>query len=188
MKKIILLITVLSLSTFVSAGFFSDDKGKGKIENSGVTIQGYSKAEFHGLKAGMTKSEVREYLQLDKYLSFLQTKFVSRYNNTTVEDLYSMDIKRFFLRKIKLKDFSSRKKFSHFLMSFTEDGILWRIQIAFNVPKDILKYLALRGAVKNNFPDANIEEKDDYIYVIMADKEISESAISKLKIKFEKEM
>ena len=33
MKKIILLITVLSLSTFVSAGFFSDDKDKVKNED-----------------------------------------------------------------------------------------------------------------------------------------------------------
>jgi recombination protein RecA len=82
MKKIILLITVLSLSTFVSAGFFSDDKDKVKNEDN-VVEQKYSKTEFHGLKAGMTKTEVGDYLQVNKVLKYVQTV----YRNKTVDDL-----------------------------------------------------------------------------------------------------
>ena len=196
MKKIILLITVLSLSTFVSAGFFSDDKDKVKNEDN-VVEQKYSKTEFHGLKAGMTKAEVKEYLELDKYLDIYNADY--SYSESTLDDLYTDSLKSYYFDKLGHKDISNKRFFAINLF-FTDENILWKIQITFNMPSDTLSEIALRNVIGNNFPDANIEEKSgsEYIgstsfpyhhfYVIMADEEIAKSAINKLESKFEKEM
>jgi len=196
MKKIILLITVLSLSTFVSAGFFSDDKDKVKNEDN-VVEQKYSKTEFHGLKAGMTKTEVGDYLQVNKVLKYVQTV----YRNKTVDDLLiSEGMESSYLSKIKHKDFHPRKEFDHINVFFTDDDILWKIQIRFSLYDDVLKKIALRDVIKNNFPGATIEEEKGmksesygtfpyhYLYVIMTDQKIAESAIIKLKNKYKTKM
>jgi hypothetical protein len=200
MKKIILLITVLSLSTFVSAGFFSDDKDKVKNEDN-VVEQKYSKTEFHGLKAGMTKTEVMEYLQFDKIFKYLKTEYPSLYRDKTIDDiLTSNDIASYRLSGIKHKDFLPRKEFDHINVSFTDDDILWKIQIRFSLPDDVLAKIALKDVIKNNFPGATIKEEKGtrsgsygtfpyhYLYVIMADQKIAESAIIKLKNKYKTEM
>lgn len=200
MKKIILLITVLSLSTFVSAGFFSDDKDKVKNEDN-VVEQKYSKTEFHGLKAGMTKTEVMEYLQFDKIFKYLKTEYPSLYRDKTIDDiLTSNDIAAYHLSEIKHKDFLPRKEFDHINVSFTDDDILWKIQIRFSLSDDVLKKIALKDVIKNNFPGATIKEEKGtgsgsygtfpyhYLYVIMADQKIAESAIIKLKNKYKTEM
>ncbi len=196
-KKIILLITVLSLSTFVSAGFFSDDKNEGKIEEN-VVEQKYSKTEFHGLKAGMTKAEVTEYLELDKYLDIYK-KENSYSSIATTDGLYKYGFKFDIINKLGHKDLSN-KKFSNIKLSFTDDDILWKIQIIFNMPADVLSKIALGNVIRNNFPDANIEEKSSTesigsfsysvtsLYVIMSDKEITNSAINKLESMYEKKM
>ena len=199
MKKIILLITVLSLSTFVSAGFFSDDKDKVKNEDN-VVEQKYSKTEFHGLKAGMTKTEVMEYLQFDKIFKYLKTEYPSLYRDKTIDDiLTSNDIVSYHLSEIKHKDFLPRKRFDHINVSFTDDDILWKIQIRFSLSDD-LKKIALKDVIKNNFPGATIKEEKGtrsesygtfpyhYLYVIMADQKIAESAIIKLKNKYKTKM
>ena len=200
MKKIILLITVLSLSTFVSAGFFSDDKDKVKNEDN-VVEQKYSKTEFHGLKAGMTKTEVMEYLQFDKIFKYLKTEYPSLYRDKTIDDiLTSNDIVSYHLSEIKHKDFLPRKRFDHINVSFTDDDILWKIQIRFSLPDDVLAKIALKDVIKNNFPGATIKEEKGtssgsygtfpyhYLYVIMADQKIAESAIIKLKNKYKTKM
>jgi len=200
MKKIILLITVLSLSTFVSAGFFSDDKDKVKNEDN-VVEQKYSKTEVHGLKAGMTKTEVIEYLQVDKILNFLKTKYSILYSDKTIDDIVESDeMKSYYFSEIKHKDFHPRKEFDHINVFFTDDDILWKIQIRFSLYDDVLKKIALRDVIKNNFPGATIEEKKGmrsesygtfpyhYLYVIMADQKIAESAIIKLKNKYKTKM
>ena len=200
MKKIILLITVLSLSTFVSAGFFSDDKDKVKNEDN-VVEQKYSKTEFHGLKAGMTKTEVMEYLQFDKIFKYLKTEYPSLYRDKTIDDiLTSNDIAAYHLSEIKHKDFLPRKEFDHINVSFTDDDILWKIQIRFSLSDDVLKKIALKDVIKNNFPGATIKEEKGtrsesygtfpyhYLYVIMADQKIAESAIIKLKNKYKTKM
>ena len=200
MKKIILLITVLSLSTFVSAGFFSDDKDKVKNEDN-VVEQKYSKTEFHGLKAGMTKTEVMEYLQFDKIFKYLKTEYPSLYRDKTIDDiLTSNDIASYRLSGIKHKDFLPRKEFDHINVSFTDDDILWKIQIRFSLSDDVLKKIALKDVIKNNFPGATIKEEKGtrsesygtfpyhYLYVIMADQKIAESAIIKLKNKYKTKM
>ena len=200
MKKIILLITVLSLSTFVSAGFFSDDKDKVKNEDN-VVEQKYSKTEFHGLKAGMTKTEVMEYLQFDKIFKYLKTEYPSLYRDKTIDDiLTSNDIAAYHLSEIKHKDFLPRKRFDHINVSFTDDDILWKIQIRFSLPDDVLAKIALKDVIKNNFPGATIKEEKGtssgsygtfpyhYLYVIMADQKIAESAIIKLKNKYKTKM
>jgi len=159
MKKIILLITVLSLSTFVSAGFFSDDKDKVKNEDN-VVEQKYSKTEFHGLKAGMTKTGVMEYLQVDKIFKYLKTEYPSLYRDKTIDDiLTSNDIASYHLSEIKHKDFLPRKRFDHINVSFTDDDILWKIQIRFSLSDDVLKKIALKDVIKNNFPGATIKEE-----------------------------
>jgi len=200
MKKIILLITVLSLSTFVSAGFFSDDKDKVKNEDN-VVEQKYSKTEFHGLKAGMTKTGVMEYLQVDKIFKYLKTEYPSLYRDKTIDDiLTSNDIASYRLSGIKHKDFLPRKEFDHINVSFTDDDILWKIQIRFSLSDDVLKKIALKDVIKNNFPGATIKEEKGtrsesygtfpyhYLYVIMADQKIAESAIIKLKNIYKTEM
>jgi len=192
MKKIFLLITLLSLSTFVSAEFFSDDKVKS--ENS-ILQQKYSKTEFHGLKAGMTKAEVKEYLQFDKYIVNFNADY--SYLKVTEGELYS-SIKQIYLEEIDHQDFSN-KQFEKILMSFTDDGVLWKIQINFSVPSDTLNEIALRSVISDNFPDATIEESKGVtggkysrpyhtIHVIMADREISESVILKYENYYKKQM
>ena len=200
MKKIILLITVLSLSTFVSAGFFSDDKDKVKNEDN-VVEQKYSKTEFHGLKAGMTKTGVMEYLQVDKLIKYLKTEYPPLYRDKTIDYiLTSNDIAALHLSEIKHKDFLPRKRFDHINVSFTDDDILWKIQIRFSLPDDVLAKIALKDVIKNNFPGATIKEEKGtssgsygtfpyhYLYVIMADQKIAESAIIKLKNKYKTKM
>ena len=200
MKKIILLITVLSLSTFVSAGFFSDDKDKVKNEDN-VVEQKYSKTEFHGLKAGMTKTGVMEYLQVDKLIKYLKTEYPPLYRDKTIDYiLTSNDIAAYHLSEIKHKDFLPRKRFDHINVSFTDDDILWKIQIRFSLPDDVLAKIALKDVIKNNFPGATIKEEKGtssgsygtfpyhYLYVIMADQKIAESAIIKLKNKYKTKM
>ena len=200
MKKIILLITVLSLSTFVSAGFFSDDKDKVKNEDN-IVEQKYSKTEFHGLKAGMTKTGVMEYLQVDKLIKYLKTEYPPLYRDKTIDYiLTSNDIAAYHLSEIKHKDFLPRKRFDHINVSFTDDDILWKIQIRFSLPDDVLAKIALKDVIKNNFPGATIKEEKGtssgsygtfpyhYLYVIMADQKIAESAIIKLKNKYKTEM
>ena len=200
MKKIILLITVLSLSTFVSAGFFSDDKDKVKNEDN-IVEQKYSKTEFHGLKAGMTKTGVMEYLQVDKLIKYLKTEYPPLYRDKTIDYiLTSNDIAAYHLSEIKHKDFLPRKRFDHINVSFTDDDILWKIQIRFSLSDDVLKKIALKDVIKNNFPGATIKEEKGtssgsygtfpyhYLYVIMADQKIAESAIIKLKNKYKTEM
>ena len=200
MKKIILLITVLSLSTFVSAGFFSDDKDKVKNEDN-IVEQKYSKTEFHGLKAGMTKTGVMEYLQVDKLIKYLKTEYPPLYRDKTIDYiLTSNDIAAYHLSEIKHKDFLPRKRFDHINVSFTDDDILWKIQIRFSLPDDVLAKIALKDVIKNNFPGATIKEEKGtssgsygtfpyhYLYVIMADQKIAESAIIKLKNKYKTKM
>ena len=200
MKKIILLITVLSLSTFVSAGFFSDDKDKVKNEDN-IVEQKYSKTEFHGLKAGMTKTGVMEYLQVDKLIKYLKTEYPPLYRDKTIDYiLTSNDIAALHLSEIKHKDFLPRKRFDHINVSFTDDDILWKIQIRFSLPDDVLAKIALKDVIKNNFPGATIKEEKGtssgsygtfpyhYLYVIMADQKIAESAIIKLKNKYKTKM
>ena len=185
MKSIIVLITILSLSAFVSA--------------EDVEAQKYSKTEFYGLKAGMTKVEVIEYLQLEKILKYLKSEYSYSYTDTTVSDLLDERTSRVSLEGIKHKDFLD-KQFGSFSMEFTDDNILWKIQILFSLStSDVLKEIALRNVIKKRFPEANIQEEEGvtggqysypyhYLYVIMADQKIAESAIIKLENEYMQKM
>ena len=185
MKSIIVLITILSLSAFVSA--------------EDVEAQKYSKTEFYNLKAGMTKVEVIEYLQLEKILKYLKSEYSYSYTDTTVSDLLDERTSRVSLEGIKHKDFLD-KQFGNFSMEFTDDNILWKIQILFSLStSDVLKEIALRNVIKKRFPEANIQEEEGvtggqysypyhYLYVIMADQKIAESAIIKLENEYMQKM
>ena len=185
MKRIIILITILSLSALVSA--------------EDVTEQKYSKTEFYNLKAGMTKVEVIEYLQLEKILKYLKSEYSYSYTDTTVSDLLDERTSRVSLEGIKHKDFLD-KQFGNFSMEFTDDNILWKIQILFSLStSDVLKEIALRNVIKKRFPEANIQEEEGvtggqysypyhYLYVIMADQKIAESAIIKLENEYMQKM
>ena len=185
MKRIIILITILSLSALVSA--------------EDVTEQKYSKTEFYNLKAGMTKVEVIEYLQLKKLLKYLKSEYSYLYTDTTVSDLTEEHISQSALSEIKHKDFSD-KQFANFIMTFTDDDILWKIQILFSLSTDdVLKEIALRNVIKKRFPEANIQEEEGMtggqysypyhrLYVIMADQKIAESAIIKLENEYMQKM
>ena len=185
MKRIIILITILSLSALVSA--------------EDVTEQKYSKTEFYNLKAGMTKVEVIEYLQLEKILKYLKSEYSYSYTDTTVSDLLDERTSRVYLEGIKHKDFLD-KQFGNFSMEFTDDNILWKIQILFSLStSDVLKEIALRNVIKKRFPEANIQEEEGvtggqysypyhYLYVIMADQKIAESAIIKLENEYMQKM
>ena len=173
-----------------------------KVKNEdNVVEQKYSKTEFHGLKAGMTKTEVMEYLQVDKIFKYLKTEYPLLYRDKTIDDILTSndDIAAYHLSEIKHKDFLPRKEFDHINVSFTDDDILWKIQIRFSLSDD-LKKIALKDVIKNNFPGATIKEEKGtrsesygtfpyhYLYVIMADQKIAESAIIKLKNKYKTEM
>jgi len=156
--------------------------------------------KFHGLKAGMTKKEVIQYLQLAKIANHSKQEYPSLYRDKNdseiIEDIVNGKIHQFKLEEIcSHKDFSN-KDFAFLALSFTQDNILWRIGIYFVVPDDSLEEIAMKKAIKKYFPGYKIQEDSstsdygttNYYVVVMVDHTISDLAIQKYVKSFLKKM
>lgn len=72
-------------------------------------------------------------------------------------------------------------------LSWTEDGLLWRVQLKYSVPDDILKGLALRKTLNDKFVEEIQESSSsssygtsNYYTIVLVDSAISDPAIEKL--------
>ena len=71
---------------------------------------------------------------------------------------------------------------------WTEDGLLWRIQLRYTVPDDILEKLALREALGKKFRDTEIQESSStssrsttsFYTIVLMDDAVADPAIKKL--------
>jgi hypothetical protein len=159
-----------------------------------------AEAQFHGLKTGMNKKEVIQYLQLDKIVNHKKRESSVLYrgkNDTQImQQIIREGIPQNYLEKIcQHKDFTN-KRFANVFLDFTQDEILWRIAVSFYIPNDTLIKIALKTSIEKYFSGHEIKEESNtsgivamhYYVVTMVDNKISNSAIQKHIKSFLKEM
>ena len=156
--------------------------------------------EFHGLKSGMTKKDVIQYLQIEKLMSHNKREYSILYRNKNdkqiLDDLVTGGINQSDLEKVCKQEQFSKKKFSKLYLSFTEDDILWRIGVSFYIPDEPLQKIALKQAIEKYFVGKEIQEESvsskygtsHYYVVTMVDEKVSVMAIEKLVRSFDGQM
>lgn len=164
--------------------------------------------EFHGLKSGMTKNDVIQYLQIEKLMSHNKEKLMShnkhkysmlyrdKNDKQILDDLVTGRINQSDLEKVCKQEQFSKKKFSKLYLSFTEDDVLWRIGVSFYIPDEPLQKIALKQAIEKYFVGKEIQEESvsskygtlHYYVVTMVDEKVSNMAIEKLVRSFSGQM
>jgi hypothetical protein len=149
--------------------------------------------DFHGIKSGMTRSEVRTYLDLDSAAAKRKAEFPGLYGQKTMDDMVGLifagpvaseDIKRFADKQFRL------------VLYFTDDQRLWRLDVYFTKPDDPAKLIALGKAVAIRFKDFSVREESEtsrygtqqFYRVIMLDQSVLDPAVTRYVDQYLKKM
>ena len=141
--------------------------------------------EYHGIKSGMSKSELIEYLKLKEIARNKQRElgyFAKKSMDDVLNFIFSIGVHQRDLEEVNHPKLSN-KKFTVIFPIFTDDDILYCIHIRYAIPTDPLEVTALKKALDESFPEISIEKKLDeafgrsYYSVLMIDEKIATESI-----------
>jgi hypothetical protein len=109
--------------------------------------------EYQGIKSGMSKSEVRKSLDLDAVAGALKAKYgLGETIDAIVADIFRSGLHAETVKRLKGKDF-------RLVFFFTDQDLLWRLDVYVDKPADPARQLALDKAVRSRFKDYLIAEE-----------------------------
>ena len=155
---------------------------------TGVFAEGF---EFIGIRSGMTKEEVKMVIEYDKL------SVEGSYNNP--KSRFDEDEEIVFGEEL-YSDKTYSNKFTDYPaymieFLFTEDNILWKIQIITRRPNVTDKFYSINKeaqlkAIKKTFPNAEFIESEIYsngnsnLYIVLIDNTVYNSAVNKKTIDY----
>jgi hypothetical protein len=140
--------------------------------------------DFHGIKSGMTRSELRVHLDLDSVAREKMTEDEILYRGKSIDDvvkdLFDGGISAYQVKRLSDREF-------HLDFYFSDDDRLWRLDVYFYKPSDPAKGIALRQAVQTRFKGFSIKEESatsrygtrEYYRVIMVDQNVLNPAVKR---------
>jgi hypothetical protein len=150
--------------------------------------------EYYGVKSGMSKKEIREFLDLDSIARADKAKFSRSYENKSIDEMVDEQIKSKIFSE-RTKALSGKKVGLRFL--FTDEGLLWRLDVYVNKPHDPAERIALDNAIKMRFKNYSIQEESstnqydgtiEFYRIVMTDDNVLSEAVKRYVIKFLAEM
>jgi hypothetical protein len=155
----------------------------------GLFAEGF---EFLGIRSGMTKDEVKVIIEYDKLSnegSYSWIKPKSDFdNNDVIHLIQHMDAKENYVDKNYVNKFTEYPAYE-IQFSYTDDDILWKIQIDFERSEYTEKSFTIDSisqlqALEFSFPNAKIAVSDidrnfrSFIYVILIDNNVFNEAVN----------
>jgi len=105
--------------------------------------------EFHGIKSGMTKEEIRDAWDLEKAAKNSLARNPDFYKDYTVEKMIDWQLNKF-IRAEDIEKFSG-KVWNAVTFFFDDREKLWRLDVFFRSPSLILEVVALKRVMEERF-------------------------------------
>ena len=124
--------------------------------------------DFHGIRGGMTKEELSIKLDLNRVADYMKKNF-SYYEDETVNEIVK-NILNTGIRANRSGHLGWKEKTMWSVkFFFTEEDKLWRLDVAYTMPKTGPRTIALRRVLNEVFKSFLIQEQKDQFVVSMID-------------------